>query len=123
MVPNPPRSSDEIDLRELFILFWRSKLLILSFVVLTTGIAAAYVFFTPVLYESSARIFPPVAIDLAGYNASRPRSFKIRELKTEDAYNYFLQSLASDQVKIDFFENHYLPIFLSKANNINKQEL
>lgn len=138
MAPNTSQSSDEIDLQELFISLWQAKLLILGITVFVTCIAAAYAFLSPPIYEASSRLLPPKTNDLVSYNTAsqltggastanqatnRSDPWGIPALTTKDAYSAFLQNLDSDNVKLRFFNEYYLPAVATGPSKVDNQKL
>lgn len=131
---------DEIDLRALVQTLWASRILIILVTLAVTCIAAAYAFFSTPIYETYAQTLPPKASDLASYNIgsqltgvaisgiTEVNSFtavppSIKELTTKDAYSAFLQNLASDTVRQQFFESVYLPAQRTETNQVSKDKL
>src|SRR5690606_14782223 len=110
---------DEIDLRELAVSLWESRLLICAVTVVVTGLAALYAFLSPAVYQSSVQTLPPPASALASYNAGsqlqQPSTLPV--LTPDAAYKTFLRHLSSDSLRTQFFEEIYLP-----ANNYNASE-
>lgn len=139
---SPNRQSDEIDLRELACTLWKSKLLIIVTTLLVTCIAAAYAFLSTPIYETTVRTLPPTAADLTSYNMgsqltsnsiigkTAPQSANagaaspgLKALTVKEAYDAFLQRLASDTVRQTFFDEVYLPAHGGAQTEEDKQTL
>ena len=112
-------SSDEIDLRELALSLWASRVLICVVTAVVVLLAAAYAFLSTPVYESSVQTLPPPASALSAYNAGsqlqKPSTLPV--LTPDAAYKTFLRHLSSDSLRTQFFEEVYLP-----ANNYNASE-
>lgn len=55
---------DEIDLKELVLTLWAGKAIVIGVTLLTIVCAAAYVFFTPAIYQASVTIAAPAEEDI-----------------------------------------------------------
>lgn len=127
----PVTPSDEIDLRELILTLWASRLLIIATTLLVLAAAAAYAFLSTPVYETQAQTLPPPKSGLASYNnayqMSGPAAASVSqgpgdargsqqstiddaipELTTENAYGLFMRHAASTSLRQDFFEDYYL---------------
>ncbi|MGB7399881.1 LPS O-antigen chain length determinant protein WzzB [Castellaniella sp.] len=133
MQPTPQAASlrtDEIDLRELVLTLWRSRLTILATTLVAVLISMGYILLSTPIYEAKAQTLPPPANALAGYNATlqmldtaqvaatsvgmdssslTTTSYSYPRLSTEDAYQIFLQQLQSRSLLQYFFDTTYLP--------------
>ncbi len=126
---NPSTQSDEIDLRELFCTLWNAKWTIVLITLACTIIAAAYAFLATPIYQASARTLPPISSGLAAYNLGSQltginivRTITgyptpgIERLTADAAYKAFLQRLDSDTVRLQFFNELYLPAHRDTTN-------
>src|SRR5690554_6337036 len=114
------RASDEIDLREVVLVLWRSKFTIIVTTVLAVVLAAAYVFLSTPIYQTHAKALPPAAAGLEAYNkayrmsgpavegviadlSETARSRLIGEaipaLLPADAYQHFIRHLTSTTLR------------------------
>lgn len=112
---------DGIDARDLLRAIWASRLLILLIIILCTGIAAAYAFFTTPTFRTSVHMLPPTVGNLASYNIASQLTGEsvlgtvgegaegIEPLKPQDVYRIFLRHLNSNAIRQNFFETFYLP--------------
>ncbi|WP_460873864.1 LPS O-antigen chain length determinant protein WzzB [Paralcaligenes ginsengisoli] len=143
----PPNHSqqDEVDLFDLIQALWSAKLLIFIVTLLVTCVAAAYAFLSTPVYQADVQALPPTANDLSSYNIGSqltgapisgittglvingttqvavPNS--IRELSPKEAYSTFLQHLASQTVRQQFFEQLYLPAHHAQQTSVSKERL
>ncbi|WP_417277375.1 LPS O-antigen chain length determinant protein WzzB [Castellaniella sp.] len=126
MQPTPKAASlstDEIDLRELVLTLWRSRLTILATMLVAVLISMGYIFLSTPIYEAKAQTLPPPANALVGYNATlqmldtaqvaatslTTTPYSYPKLSAEDAYQIFLQQLQSRSLLQYFFDTTYLP--------------
>lgn len=100
---------DEIDLRELACTLWAQKVLIVLCTVVITGLAAAYAFLSTPVYEAEGLTLPATPADLASYNVVTQVDRNFESLDPDTAYKIFLRHLNSASLKLDFFDNYYLP--------------
>lgn len=126
---DPSFSSDEIDLRELVLVLWRSKFTIVATTLVAVVLAAGYVYFSTPIYQTQAKALPPAAAGLEAYNKAyrmsgpavadvvsnlsdmareRLMGEAIPILSPDNAYQYFARHVASTALRRNFFETHYL---------------
>ena len=105
-----PTNTDEIDLRELACTLWAQKALIVLCTVVITAVAAAYAFLSTPVYETEVLTLPPTPADLASYNVVAQIDNNFETLTPDLAYQIFLRHLNSASLKLDFFNDHYLPV-------------
>lgn len=115
--------SDEIDLRDLILTLWASRLLIIVITTLVFLGAAVYAFQSTPVYETQAQTLPPPASGLESYNTAHQMSGPAAEgvapdiritdaiptLSPNDAYQLFLRHVSSVTLRQEFFQEHYLP--------------
>lgn len=116
--------SDEIDLRDLILTLWQSRLLIIGITLLVLIGAAIYAFTTTPVYETQAQTLPPPASGLESYNTAHQMtgpaaeavsmqntriSDAIPALSPNEAYQLFLRHASSVSLRQEFFQEHYLP--------------
>lgn len=115
--------SDEIDLRDLVLTLWKSRLLIIVTTLLVLIGAAAYAFLSTPVYETQAQTLPPPASGLESYNTAHQMTGPAAEgvsqrtritdaipvLTPAEAYQLFLRHASSVSLRQQFFEKHYLP--------------
>lgn len=115
--------SDEIDLRDLILTLWASRLLIILITTLVLAVAAVYAYTSTPVYETQAQTLPPPASGLGSYNTAHQMtgpavegvSQEIRitdaipTLSPNDAYQLFLRHASSVSLRQEFFQKHYLP--------------
>jgi chain length determinant protein (polysaccharide antigen chain regulator) len=124
---SPAYSSDEIDLRELVLTLWSSKLLIILITLIVTGMAAAYAFLSTPIYQTQVQTLPPAPSGLSSYNMANqlsgpaitavtwsgekgaPSENSVPPLTPEDAYKVFLRHVSSVSLRQEFFKTTYLP--------------
>ena len=133
---DPSTPFDEIDLRELFCTLWNAKWTIVLITLACTIIAAAYAFLATPIYQASAQTLPPTSSGLATYNLGSQLTGSniaritdtipapgIDKLSVDTAYKAFLQRLNSDTVKLQFFNELYLPAHTSAPTDTQKESL
>src|SRR5690606_30450453 len=100
-----------IDLRELALSLWSSRILICVVTLLVTLLAAAYAFLSTPTYESSVQTLPPPASALANYNVGSQlqAGANLPALTPGAAYQIFIRHLSSDSIRLKFFNEVYLP--------------
>lgn len=115
--------SDEIDLRDLVLTLWRSRLLIIVTTLVVLFGAAAYAFLSTPVYETQAQTLPPPASGLESYNTAHQMTGPAAEgvaqktritdaipaLNPSEAYQLFLRHASSVSLRQEFFQDHYLP--------------
>lgn len=115
--------SDEIDLRDLILTLWASRLLILVITLVVFAGATAYAFLSTPVYETQTQTLPPPASGLESYNTAHQMSGPAAEgvsqktrisdaipaLSPGDAYQLFLRHASSVSLRQEFFQGHYLP--------------
>ena len=109
---NPSRHNhnhDEIDLIELLRLLWEKRWVIVlsTAIFLVLGVATA--FYIPPSYKTHTTALPTTYADLEGYNSAQLLVSELESLTPEQAFLIFTRNLASNSLRLDFFENHYLP--------------
>ncbi|MCQ9618285.1 Wzz/FepE/Etk N-terminal domain-containing protein [Paenalcaligenes niemegkensis] len=116
-------NSDEIDLRDLACTLWKQKVLIVVCTVIVTAVAAAYAFLSSPVYEAEVLTLPPTPADLASYNIVTQIDKDFKELTPEQAYQIFLRHLNSASLKLDFFNNEYLPVIEPEPSPAERERL
>lgn len=115
--------SDEIDLRDLILTLWASRLVIIVTTFIVLACAAVYAYQSTPVYETQAQTLPPPASGLESYNTAYQMSGPAAEgvsqdlritdaipmLSPNDAYQLFLRHASSVSLRQEFFRNHYLP--------------
>lgn len=121
----PLPASDEIDLRELALSLWASRLLICAVTLAVALAAAAYAFLSPAIYQSSVQTLPPPASALANYNAGSQlqKASPLPALTPQIAYQTFIRHLSSDSIRMKFFDDVYLPANTSDASEAQRDAL
>lgn len=129
-VNNNSYASDEIDLRELIRVLWKSRVLIIAVTAIVVALAAVYAYTTVPIYQAQATALPPSAAGLDAYNKAyrmsgpavdgitkhgdpareRFQADAIPALSPDDVYEHFIRHLNSTALRRDFFENQYLPL-------------
>lgn len=122
-------ASDEIDLRELILQLWRSRVSIVLVTLVVFLAAGLYAYLATPVYQVRARALPPAAAGLEAYNsayrltdinaifpvsqtagqASRTHTEPVPLLTPAQAHQVFVRHLASTALKRNFFEQHYAP--------------
>lgn len=117
--------SDEINLRDLALTLWESRLLIVIITLVALIGAAVYAFQSTPVYETQAQTHLPPASGLESYNTAYQmtgpaaeavaQSMRITDaipaLEPEETYQLFLRHAASVSLRQEFFREHYLPYF------------
>jgi chain length determinant protein (polysaccharide antigen chain regulator) len=107
--PSMTRDADEIDLFELVAAIWAQKVLIIGFIVLATGVAAAYAFLSKPIYEARMYLQPPTLNDIADFNYGRTREAELTPYTINDVYGVFTRNLQGESLRRAFFTDVYLP--------------
>lgn len=135
--PAHDRANDEIDLRDLILTLWESRLLISIITVVVVIGAAAYAFLTTPVYETQAQTLPPPASGLESYNSAHqmtgpaahgvspdiPVTDAIPPLTPNEAYQHFLRHASSISLRQQFFQDHYLPYMADSPNESQQARL
>lgn len=120
---------DEIDLFELVENLWQEKVLVLLVAFVVTAAAAFYAFLSPAVYQASVSIDVPLNSDLRSYTracqlimpsnqtqavvgltpAQQTGSEQQLCAAPESVFKELIATLASGQLRNDFFEQVYLP--------------
>lgn len=112
-VPQPPVFDDEIDLFELAQDIWREKVLVVVVAGVVTLGALAYALLATPVYETSARLLPPLQQGIQPYNKSRvgfyDEALPVENFSVETVYGAFKTNLDSSRLQNRFFEEVYLP--------------
>ncbi|WP_027950386.1 Wzz/FepE/Etk N-terminal domain-containing protein [Haliea salexigens] len=139
-LPPPAWADDEIDLFELVVGLWRRKWVVLAVIAVALALAAAYLLLTTPVYESSARLRPPLASQLAAINETGQLTlspeeafgrviFEARAISTQrqvfDAFKErFLNSNArSDALAEQYFLLNFLPASSTKVDGSGKNDV
>lgn len=122
-------ATDEIDLRDLMLVLWRSKYTIIIVAAVSIAVAAAYVVLTTPVYQTQAKALPPAVAELEAYNKAyrmsgpavvgvmpdlsevaqdRLMGEAIPVLSPDDVFRYVARQLSSMSLQRSFFETHYL---------------
>lgn len=107
---------DEIDLRELIFTLWNDRFRVLACTLATTLLSIAYAIFTPPTYQASSTILPPTPADLSTYNVVASSDEQLPTLTVDDAFRIFLRHLNSGALKLDFFEQYYIPQYATRLD-------
>ena len=107
-------NSNEIDLFELVQGLWREKWLIMGVTALVTLCALIYSLLLPPIYETSARMIPPRAADVAPLNLGRSQA-GLSELDSEYVYALFTRNLTAETTRRNFFVRHYSPFMVEQG--------
>lgn len=99
----------EINVRELILILWKNKALILTCTIVVTLLSAAYAFLSPPTYQATSNILPPTPANFSAYNVVAQSDDKLPTLDVEEAYRIFLRHLNSGALKLEFFDKHYIP--------------
>lgn len=103
------QKAEEIDLRDLILLLWKNKARLLACTLAATLLSICYAFYLPPTYQASSNILPPTPANLSAYNVVALSDDKLPTLDVEEAYRIFLRHLNSGTLKLEFFEEYYLP--------------
>lgn len=103
------QSQDEIDLIELTKLLWNNRLVILLGTLVFLGLGIAIAFYLPPLYKTHTTAQLPAQADLADYNRAAQLDPGLETLTPDQAFLIFIRKIESTNLRLDFFENHYLP--------------
>src|SRR5690625_5021371 len=103
------QSQDEIDLIELTKLIWNYRLVILLGTLVFLGLVIAIAFYLPPLYKTNTAAQLPTQADLADYNRAAQLDPGLDTLTPDQAFLIFIRKIESTNLRLDFFENHYLP--------------
>lgn len=103
------QQAEEIDLRDLILLLWKNKARLLACTLAATLLSICYAFYLPPTYQASSNILPPTPANLSAYNVVALSDDKLPTLDVEEAYRIFLRHLNSGTLKLEFFEEYYLP--------------
>lgn len=117
--------SDEINLRDLALTLWTSRLLIVAVTLVALAGVAVYAYLSTPIYETQAQTLPPPASGLESYNTAYQMTGPAAEavaqpmritdaiaaLAPEESYQLFLRHAASVSLRQEFFQEHYLPYF------------
>lgn len=104
----PPVYDDEIDLFELAQDIWREKVLVVLVGAVVTLGALGYALMATPVYQAAATVVPPSAHMVHDYNEGRKEA-KLAEFSVNDIYKEFTSQLTSRTLRLEFFEDEYLP--------------
>jgi len=107
--PSTAREVGEVDLFELVASIWAQKALIIGFIVVATGVAAAYAFLSKPVYEARLYLQPPTLNDIADFNYGRTHEAELTPYTISDVYGVFTRNLQGESLRRAFFNNVYLP--------------
>lgn len=121
--PQPPQSnyqaSDEIDVFELFQMLWQEKVLIVVIGAVVTGLALLYALTAKPVYQAQASLVAPPAYAVQDYNEGQ--IFKV--FGVDEVYSVFKNNLNSLQLRTDFLEKVYAPLFSSEDKKLSRDVL
>lgn len=100
---------DEISLEDILSFFRDGWKLILGLCTLGVLAAAALAWSLPQKYELTVKLLPPLEGQLASVNLGRIPMSGLNSVQPQDAFSFFINRLASDESKIEFFQKTYLP--------------
>jgi chain length determinant protein (polysaccharide antigen chain regulator) len=91
--------------------FWQQKWLILVITVLCFVLSGAYLLQIKPVYEAKAVIIPPTLSDISQLNigSSDLGDYPIAALTIKDVYDVFSNTLLSESVRLDLFNQIYWP--------------
>lgn len=115
--------SDEIDLRDLILTLWASRVMIILITLLALAVAAVYAYTSTPVYETQAQTLPPPASGLESYNSAHQMTGPAAKLVSQDvrisdaipalspdaAYQLFVRHASSVSLRQDFFQEYILP--------------
>ncbi len=118
-------SSCDTSIFDLGTIFWQQKWLVFAITFICTLLGAVYIFISKPVYEAKAYIIPPTVSDITLLNKGRTnisKGIEPRLLKITDVYSIFSHILMSEQIKLDFFRNVYLPSLSEKQRSSVPQD-
>tara|TARA_A100000171_G_C2140095_1_gene154473 strand:- start:9305 stop:10390 length:1086 start_codon:yes stop_codon:yes gene_type:complete len=120
-------NNKEIDLKELCIIFWNEKALIVLSTITFALLAGAFAFLSPPTYQTQATLLPPTVSDLSVYNSTILTIYDGTEANPKDitlspteAYEIFLKNFSSQRVRQTFFEQFYFPALQEREPEITQ---
>jgi chain length determinant protein (polysaccharide antigen chain regulator) len=112
-LPTTDFSHDEIDLVELFMLFWSKKRFLISWCFVITLIAIIIAFILPKVYVAKATFYPPTELDIRALNIAETYN-----ISRDYIYLSFINNLQSNTVNRAVFDA--LP--MKRANLTDKEK-
>lgn len=110
---------NEISIFDILQIFWKQKWVILTTVMVCLGISVTYIHFAKPVYQANAYIISPTLGDIAPLNVGRSyeKNALLKPFSTEDIYKVFVDTLLSESIKRDFFNQVYLPSLTDKERS------
>lgn len=100
----PNKSANEVDLVDLIRILSQQKVLILSITVIFAIAAALYAQFSKSVYVARINLQAPTPSEVAALNYSG-----LKQFVPDEVYILFTRELQSDKVRIDLYNDVYLP--------------
>ncbi|MDD0975545.1 LPS O-antigen chain length determinant protein WzzB [Pseudomonas fontis] len=117
------QDTDEVELKKYVRELWDKRLLIASIAIISTLLAAVYIYFVKPVYEAKAFVQPPTQNDIAALNYGRGGDSGLPLLTAKGIYDVYLRALHSESLRREFFRKYYLPVVASSGSAYSSDEL
>ncbi|MHC8321517.1 Wzz/FepE/Etk N-terminal domain-containing protein [Pseudomonas sp. GB2N2] len=109
----PHNPANEVDLVDLMKILWQQKILILSITLIFALAAALYAHFSKSVYVARINLDAPAINEVTALNYSGLKQFAPNEV-----YLLFTRELQSDRVRVDLYNDVYLPTVADHPSTI-----